>query len=290
MLIKNKKENSSTYAYKILAKTNNILKKIIVSKQAGKQIYYMVGQHRNPLFNSVEIETTSICNRKCEYCPNFSIKRPQGFMKEELFNKIIDELSAINYSGRFSPHFYGEPLLDKRIVEFVKYAREKLPNAFIKFFTNGDLLTYERFVQLTDAGVNVFRIAQHDKKPAETLEQTLRQIDSKTKKERIELVKYYKNDDLLMNRGGLVEVEHDVKMKYCSYISGVTIDFEGNMLLCCQDYLSKYTFGNLKKEQIIDVWNKKNYKKIRDQVGSGIWSVEICKTCNDLIQNDHKKQ
>jgi hypothetical protein len=36
-------------------------------------------------------------------------------MKEELFRKIIDELSDIDFDGRISIT-YGEPLLDKRLL------------------------------------------------------------------------------------------------------------------------------------------------------------------------------
>jgi radical SAM protein with 4Fe4S-binding SPASM domain len=65
-------------------------------------------------------------------------------------------------------------------------------------------------------------------------------------------------------------------------VSGVSIDYDGNMLLCCQDFLSKYKFGNLKSEKIIDIWNKKKYKDIRDSIKSGIWPLEICSICNGL--------
>lgn len=259
-----------------------LLKSFLLSTSSGKNLYHKFISNKNTLFRSVELETTSICNRKCSYCPNYSQKRTQGYMKEELFYKIIDELVVLNFSGRFSPHFYGEPLLDKRIVRFITYTRKKLPKTFIKLFTNGDFLTYKCFVELMEAGVDVFRIALHDNGLSDTLKLTLSKVNDKDKKRRIELVKYFDNDDLLMNRGGLISVKHDLKMKYCGYVSGITIDYEGNMLLCCQDYFSKYKFGNLKSENIIDIWNKPGYKRTRDKISSGLWALKICKTCNGL--------
>lgn len=259
-----------------------IIKETLLSTNIGRNICHTFQTLRNPLFKSVEIETVSICNRKCAYCPNYSIQRPAGYMEEDLFYKIIDELAGIKFSGRFSPHFYGEPLLDKRIVTFITYTRNKLPNAFIKLFTNGDFLTYELFLKLLNAGVDVFRIAQHDEQPSATMMNTLQKMDKRTMDKHVEYIKYFDNDTLLMNRGGLIEVKHDVKMKYCDYVSGITIDYEGNMLLCCQDYMSKYKFGNLKTERIMAVWNKDNYKSLRDKIKCGIWSLDICKTCNSL--------
>lgn len=259
-----------------------VSKKILLSSEVGRSACLCFEKVHNPLFKSVEIETTSICNRKCTYCPNYSNKRPYGYMEDELFYKIIDELSEIGFSGRFSPHFYGEPLLDKRIVKFIDYTRKRLPNVFIKLFTNGDLLTYDLFLKLITAGIDVFRIAQHDEQPSKTITETLQRIDDKTKTERIEYVRYFDNDKFLMNRGGLVEVKHDVEMKFCDYVSSVTIDFEGNMLLCCQDYMSRHKFGNLKEEKIMDIWNKKHYKSLRDKIMCGVWHLEICKKCNGL--------
>ncbi len=254
----------------------------LLATEVGKRVYCNFQKLRNPLFESVEIETTSICNRKCTYCPNYSIQRPTGYMGEDLFYKIIDELAEINFSGRFSPHFYGEPLLDKRIVRFITYTRNKLPNAFIKLFTNGDLLTYELFLKLLNAGVDVFRIAQHDDQASTTMTNTFQKIDKETRDKHVEYIRYFDNDKLLMNRGGLTEVKHDVKMKCCNYVSGITIDYEGNMLLCCQDYMSKYKFGNLKTERIMAIWNKDNYKSLRNKIKCGIWPLDICKVCNGL--------
>ena len=42
----------------------------------------------------------------------------------------------------------NEPLLDERIIEFCKYANEKLPNAYFRLFTNGLLLTLDKFLAL----------------------------------------------------------------------------------------------------------------------------------------------
>lgn len=265
-----------------LKAARHILKRHALSTGIGKSYWKEIEALRNPVFQWVEIETTSACNRRCGYCPNSSTERPARLMEEGLFYKIIDELSELKFSGRFSPHLYGEPLLDKRIFAFMSYTRKKLPNVYVKFFTNGDLLTHDVFKMLIDSGVDVVRIAQHDPSPSITLKDTLAAIGSRTKKRHIEYVVYYNNDDNLMNRGGLVEVKHDVSMRFCDYVSGISIDYDGNMLLCCQDFMSKYRFGNLKTEKIIDVWNKKNYKELRDNIKSGIWQLDICRICNGL--------
>ena len=261
---------------------SNIVKGAVVTTSFGRNACLWLNKNKSPLFASVEIETTSICNRKCAYCPNSVEKRPSGYMTEEIFYKIIDELAEINYSGRVSTHLYGEPLVDKRIVKFIGYARKKLPDAFIKFFTNGDLLTDKLLNDLNTAGVDVFRVSQHDEQSSEKLLDMLENFTAKAGKNKIEYMKYFGNDENLMNRGGLVEVAHDVKMKFCNYVSGVTVDFEGNMLLCCQDFLADNKMGNLKNEGLLDVWNKPAYKAMRDRIECGIWPTKLCRVCNGV--------
>lgn len=274
---------------KVRAASNKI-KGVAVSTDSGRELCLWLNKKRSPLFASVEIETTSICNRKCTYCPNSTTKREPGYLPEEIYYKIIDELADIDYSGRLSTHLYGEPLLDKRIVKFIAYARQKLPGAFIKFFTNGDMLTYRLLNELDDAGVDVFRVSQHDKEPSRDLLEALERYKSERGNGRIEYMKYFDNDEDLMNRGGLVEVKHDVKMKFCEFVSGITIDFEGNMILCCQDYLAEVKLGNLKDEKIMDIWNNKRYKSLRDRLACGIWPVDLCRVCNGVESQNGKSK
>ena len=61
-------------------------------------------------------------------------------MDIQLFKKIIQELSELEYSGRLGMFSNNEPFLDSRIEDLTKYAREKLPNAVIYLYTNGTVL------------------------------------------------------------------------------------------------------------------------------------------------------
>lgn len=262
------------------------IRRICLSINIGKLMWlYIITNRSNPLFTSVEVETSSICNRKCAYCPNSSYQRVQSHLMDAFFYKIINELSEIDFSGRLSPHFYGEPLLDIRLTEFMAYARKRLPKAYIQLFTNGDFLTYKLFQELLEAGVDSFRIAQHSESPSEILTATLRMLDDETRTSRIEVINFFASKQPLMNRGGLIEIETNQKWKHCDYVSGLTIDYEGNLLLCCQDYLSKYKFGNIATERLQDIWDKAKYKLLRDKIQCGIWPLDICKECNKSLQD-----
>ena len=100
---------------------------------------------------SIEIETVNKCNNDCAFCPvnrNDDI-RHKKMMSEELFKNIIDDLSNRYFSGHINYFSNNEPLLDKRIVNFVSYGKNKLPYAIHHLYTNGLLLNESIFEELT---------------------------------------------------------------------------------------------------------------------------------------------
>lgn len=105
---------------------------------------------RLPLFSSVEIEIINRCNGECPFCPvnKHDDIRKMKRMDEELFKSIINQLGDLNYTGRLALHSNNEPFLDSRIIEFARYAREHVPNAFLYMFTNGTLLTEDKFKEI----------------------------------------------------------------------------------------------------------------------------------------------
>ena len=98
----------------------------------------------------IEVETLNRCNGKCSFCPVNALEpqRKYAKMSEQLFKKIIQELAEQNYSGTLSLFSNNEPFLDERIIDFYKYAREKLPGAKLSLFTNGSLLTLDKFKEI----------------------------------------------------------------------------------------------------------------------------------------------
>ena len=61
---------------------------------------------------NVEIEISSLCNRKCNYCPQCKIKRTRELFPLDIFEKVMNELKEINYGGGLAFHQYNEPLLE----------------------------------------------------------------------------------------------------------------------------------------------------------------------------------
>ncbi len=88
---------------------------------------------------SLSIEPTTACNLKCPECPSGlrSFTRPTGKIEENLFTKVIDELSDTLLYLIF--YFQGEPYLHSRLLEMVSYASAK--NIYTATSTNAHFLT-----------------------------------------------------------------------------------------------------------------------------------------------------
>lgn len=86
----------------------------------------------------IDIEMTNTCNFRCLMCPtgNFSQKREKGFMDDEVFYKILDEIRPHKTPVRFIR--WGEPLTHPHILEYLRACRKA--GVFTHLNTNGSKL------------------------------------------------------------------------------------------------------------------------------------------------------
>lgn len=232
----------------------------------------------------VEIETASACNRTCWYCPNSKHKRPsRGRMPESLFRKILSDLAERSYAGRLSFHFYNEPLLDKRLCDFVALARQALPESYIKLFTNGDLLTPARFRQLVSAGMSRICITDHGG-AGDALEKCMAEL----RPDERDMVRLQTSAMLsLSNRGGIVPlvqlVNEPLDVPCALPMSRMVITLSGNIVLCCEDYFEQMVIGNVEKQSIWEIWDSPRLNRIRERLARGDRRcTTICRHCSNV--------
>jgi len=100
----------------------------------------------------LDLEANTNCNLKCYMCfQSFDTPKFQK-MDTSLFKKIIDE-GAEKGACSVKTQYRGEPLLDDRMIDMVRYAKDK---GYIElmFNTNATLLTEEKAKGLIDAGLD----------------------------------------------------------------------------------------------------------------------------------------
>lgn len=102
------------------------------------------------------VEPTNFCNLACVHCPHPQLSKKRehrrGFMDFNLYKRIIDEASQYKHVI-LRPFGFGEPLIDSRISQMIKYAKDKhIRNVWLT--TNGALLSSDRSKELLSAGLD----------------------------------------------------------------------------------------------------------------------------------------
>jgi radical SAM protein with 4Fe4S-binding SPASM domain len=238
------------------------------------------------MFIGVEIEINHHCNLACDYCPNSKISRvEQGTMTLENFTIIAKQLEDINYKGRISYHFYNEPLLHPELEIFIQTTKQYLPETKSEIFTNGTLLTSDKYNKLRVAGVDKFTVTKHRGLNKITFDDTYASLSEIEKNH----VKYYDHTKLIYtSRGGLVEAgralnENILKRKCLIPECTIVITVNGNVVPCYEDYEQKNVMGNIHEQHIKDIWGSPGYVQFRKDLWEGHRNkYEACKNCNNI--------
>lgn len=261
-----------------------------LTKRLILNVYVYLYNWKQPLFQYIEIETVNRCNGKCSFCPAniYSDKRPYTKMDTDLFYKIIQELSEIKYCGHLALFSNNEPFLDSRIIDFAKYAREKLPHAYIFLYTNGSLLTVNKLQEILPF-IDYIHIDNYNDVGninGNILEVLLEFEKSNGTSPKINLVKR-KETEVLSSRGGIAPNKKMAKAASCKcalpFIQMV-IRPDGKVSLCCNDAYGQWTMGDLTKESIKGIWYGSRYAKVRkDMVKKGRKGIiPCCDSCDTI--------
>ena len=123
-----------------------------------RRLLLATGRDRAPrLPEIVQIESTNICNAKCVFCPRDEMHRRQGVMSFDLFRKIVDECAALGIT-HVRVHNYGEPFLDRHLVDKVRYAKQKGIRE-VGMISNGSLITERVARGMIEAGLDAINIS-----------------------------------------------------------------------------------------------------------------------------------
>ena len=113
------------------------------------------------------IDPSSACNLKCPFCPCggahkelWNKDKKPSIMDFEIYKKIIDDLEKFpNPIKTLRLYKEGEPLVNKRLPEMIKYAKDSGKVLRVDFTTNGTLLNPELNLKLIEAGIDRINIS-----------------------------------------------------------------------------------------------------------------------------------
>lgn len=284
-----------------------------------RRLLLATGRDRAPQMpDIVQIESTNICNAKCVFCPRDDMHRRQGIMSVELFRKIVDECAELGIT-HVRMHNYGEAFIDKRLVEKVRYAKQKGITE-VGVISNGSLITEEIARGMIDAGLDAINIsvdasgkevfestrvglkydkvianierlvrlrAEQGKRRPKLILSFVRQNNSADEQAFIEhwrkvADKIHVTD--LHNWAGTLNTESDVNYPCYRPWLTFTVLWDGRVSLCCADFDGKTILGDLNTHSIAEIWNAQPYRDARRQhLESG--GPDICRAC-DLPRKD----
>lgn len=248
----------------------------------------------------IHLETRSMCNGKCSFCAaavQFG-SRPDVWMTNELIDKVLNELSELDYSNRLSFYSNNDPYLDKRIFDLILKARKKLPGAFLELKTNGVVLNWEKVIKSFDNGLDYLHITDylddirnpHRKniqKIVEKLSQTRRfqgEFDSKNDKARIKISKRYVGEVLRTRAGSSpnsVALKEPLTKPCYRPVEMLTIDPSGKVGICSEDVTFEEIMGDVNKNSIEEIWRSEKYIKLREELHNGNRAYKsTCAACD----------
>ncbi|TLX80362.1 MAG: radical SAM protein [Thaumarchaeota archaeon] len=271
---------------------------------------------------NLDIETTNICNLLCPMCPR-TIQIDNGTyvdigtMGMDFYKKFIDE-GAANGLCAVKLNFLGEPLLDRYIIERIKYTKSK-GIIEVMFNTNATLLTEEMSHKLLEAGLdsiffsvdsisrerfNKIRIgADYDTVVKNIInfvkiknEGNYKHVQTRTsmvvmpsnKHEVEEFTKFWLPIVGIVGYGEWVEhtstqgeIEDYNPDFVCSQpFQRMFIMYDGICTPCCVDDGRGYILGDLKKNTVTEIWHGERYQKLRNAMTNGRYKdIDICARC-----------
>ena len=284
-----------------------------------RRLLLATGRDRAPILPEiVQIESTNICNAKCVFCPRDEMHRRQGVMSFDLFKKIVDECAELGIT-HVRVHNYGEPFIDRRLVEKVRYAKGRGIQE-VGMISNGSLITEEVARGMIEAGLDAINISvdaggrevfestriglKYDK-VIDNIERLVRlraELGRRRPKLILSFVRQNNSADEqafiehwkaiadkihitdLHNWAGTLNRESDVNYPCYRPWLTFTVLWDGRVSLCCADFDGRTVLGDLNSSTIQEVWNAEPYRNVRRMhLESG--GPDICRSC-DLPRKD----
>jgi radical SAM protein with 4Fe4S-binding SPASM domain len=237
---------------------------------------------------SVQLQTTSICEPLCRFCPQRAISGlPHGQMDLSLFRRVVDECMGHDELVGLSLSLQNEPLSDPRLDGLVRYAAGQRRNrATVGIVTNGVKLTPPRLAELERAGLD--RIQINVQASREEYEQLTRQPDwygfqrdlSQLERCRSAVEVSVVRVKLSRRRahphhyappfgegevlGGQLRRLLRRALAACPIpFYQANILFNGDVIICSHDWERQVVLGNVREQSLASVWNSEHANRIR---------------------------
>lgn len=261
-------------------------------------------------FKKVYIETTNLCNLNCDFC--IKNRRKKEIMTIQNFKIILSKIK--NYTNYIYLHILGEPLLNPKLNEFILLASNEGFN--INITTNGyliDKIKDNKNIRQVNISLHSFDV-KYNVELKKYLNNIFDSVEELIKNDTyVSLRLWVKNkysEDIIneVNNYYKVNITKNTKIKENLFFNfekqfiwpdlnnsyynesgkcygltdhiGILVD--GTIVPCCLDTLGIINLGNIFKEEIDEILNKKTVIKMIEGFKNNKKEMELCKHCNFL--------
>ena len=268
----------------------------------------------------VHLETQTLCNAACNFCPYPTLERRGAKMPDALITKIIEDLREVPRTLPFqlSPFKVNEPFLDTRLFPILAQINDRLPNASLTLTTNASALTEKQVMRLREVrnlgylwiSMNDYREAEYEATmhlPYRRTMARLRMIHALRANGRldvrivlsrvgdatsadVEFVQWVKREFPLFEasvfqRGNwLSQVDTATAPAPpvgCARWFDLSITATGIVAHCCMDGAAKYPIGDVSRQSVLEVYNAPEYRKLRERTAFR-QDADPCNRCSFL--------
>ncbi|MHA2029073.1 MAG: radical SAM/SPASM domain-containing protein [Candidatus Kariarchaeaceae archaeon] len=240
------------------------------------------------LFQYIDFETVSSCNRFCPTCIRNShpdrIKLKSWFepnyLSIDIIKEALDQCVEIGFTGGVCLSHYNEPLMDDRIAEIARLVKSY--NQFHPIFlnTNGDFLE-ENLARSLDGVLDRILVSLYMSEPLKSQRaELLKSFFNKTDAQMITM-----SDHIATHFSPKFDVEALAK-KHINHPCGeprirVIINHRRQFLLCCDDVIGNFDLGTFPETSIEEYWFGNKHMKIMNDLRyvGGRNNYSYCASC-----------
>lgn len=257
------------------------------------------------LFNTLCLEITSDCNRKCVFCPVAYNTRPVEAMPLTTVELACDQLKQLRYRGRVELYIYNEPLKQRAVLyDALAAFKQRCPTVTVMIATNGDYLkgaddirdlrarglralilnayTAKQAVMFTRwaADLCIERAAKNNVyKPVPAGGFALHVYDKSTPE------RFGTGVFRLQNRSGnvgeFIATPQAPLARMCvKPFRLLNINWRGEALVCCNDYHGDVVAGRFPEQSLEDIWNGPVLGAYRKKLLQKDRSLPLCRSCD----------
>lgn len=254
-----------------------------------------------PLFERLQIETQSHCNRACWFCPrtydrsgNYLDNNAKPIIDKMPTDKVLDTLNqaaAMGFQGLVGFHHYSEPLLDKRNLMFAREASARGLKPYIH--TNGDVLVNNiELCRQVSHHYTFIVLGLYDYESDEELAEAKHRWRERLPDADLKFcaigINGAKEAYSIGVPKALVPTDSRMAIPDLTFGNGpcsrpmirLIIQYNGTMCNCCEDNTGAFELGNIYDNSLEELWySEKHTQIIADLLAGRRDKYKLCSNC-----------